>query len=88
MVRLGGRSIYVLHDIHELKLGPTSSGIGVVISGHTHRPRIETIHGLLYLNPGSAGPRRFNLPVTLAILELTKSGLGPFIHHLGSASTE
>jgi len=86
MVRLGGRSIYVLHDIHELQLDPASCGVDVVISGHSHRPRIETIRGVLYLNPGSAGPRRFNLPVTLAILELTKSGLRPFIHHLVSAS--
>jgi membrane-associated phospholipid phosphatase len=50
--------------------------------------RIETIHGVLYLNPGSPGPRRFNLPVTLAILELTKSGLRPFIHHLDTANTD
>jgi putative phosphoesterase len=88
MVRLGGRSIYVLHDIHELRLDPVSCGVDVVISGHSHRPRIDTIQGVLYLNPGSAGPRRFNLPVTLAILELTKGSLRPFIHHLGSASTD
>ncbi|WP_108522362.1 metallophosphoesterase family protein [Bradyrhizobium algeriense] len=88
MVRLGGRSIYVLHDIHELRLDPVSCGVDVVISGHSHRPRIETIRGVLYLNPGSAGPRRFSLPVTLAILEVTKSGLRPFIHHLGSASSD
>ena len=88
MVRLGGRSIYVLHDIHELRFDPVSCGVDVVISGHSHRPRIETICGVLYLNPGSAGPRRFNLPVTLAILEVTKSGLRPFIHHLGSVSSD
>jgi uncharacterized protein len=83
MVRLGGRSIYVLHDINELELDPVSCGIDVVISGHSHRPRIETIDDVLYLNPGSAGPRRFSLPVTLATLELTKA-LRPLIHHLGS----
>jgi predicted phosphodiesterase len=60
----------------------------MVISGHSHRPRIETIRGALYLNPASDGPRRFNLPVTLAILEVTKSGLRPCIHHLGSASSD
>jgi putative phosphoesterase len=87
IVRLGGRSIYVLHDINELQLDPASCGVDVVISGHSHRPRIEIIRGVLYLNPGSAGPRRFNLPVTLAILEVTKSGLRPFIHHLCSASS-
>jgi uncharacterized protein len=88
MVRLGGRSIYVLHDINELQLDPVSCGIDVVVSGHSHRSRIETVHGVLYLNPGSAGPRRFNLPVTLATLELTKGALRPLIHHLGSANTE
>jgi len=87
MIRLGERSIHVLHDIHELEVDPVSCGVDVVISGHSHRPRIEAIHGVLYLNPGSVGPRRFNLTVTLAILGLTKSGPRPFIHHLGSGST-
>lgn len=87
MVRLDGRSIYVLHDINELQLDPIACGIDVVISGHSHRPRIETIRGVLYLNPGSAGPRRFNLPVTLATLELAKA-LRPLIHHLGSANRQ
>ncbi|MCA6106753.1 metallophosphoesterase family protein [Bradyrhizobium cenepequi] len=82
-VRLGGRSIYILHDVHELRLDPGSRGIEVVISGHSHQPRIETVDGVLYLNPGSAGPRRFRLPITLATLELTASRLRPFIHHLG-----
>src|ERR1700704_6406492 len=84
-VRLGGRSIYVLHDLQELQLDPQLHGVDVVISGHSHRPRIETIDGVLYLNPGSAGPRRFNLPVTLATLELNASRLRPLIHHLGDA---
>ncbi|MCA1454179.1 metallophosphoesterase family protein [Bradyrhizobium sp. BRP22] len=82
-VRLGGRSIYILHDLQELRLDPGLCGIDVVVSGHSHRPRIATIDGVLYLNPGSAGPRRFKLPVTLAILELTASGLRPVIHRLG-----
>jgi len=80
--KLGGRSIHVLHDVHDLGLDPVSSGIDVVISGHSHQPRIETVQGVLYLNPGSAGPRRFSLPVTLAILELSKSGVRAVIHDL------
>ncbi|HTC99300.1 MAG TPA: metallophosphoesterase family protein [Bradyrhizobium sp.] len=84
-IKLGGRVIYVLHDVNELKLDPVSDGIDVVISGHSHRPGIETVDGVLYLNPGSAGPRRFSLPITLAILELTKSGIRPVIHQLGVA---
>jgi hypothetical protein len=81
-VSIGGRSLYLLHDVHELKIDPSSRGIDAVISGHSHQPRIETHDGVLYLNPGSAGPRRFNLPITLAILEVDRSGLRPVIHHL------
>jgi len=79
---LGGRSIHVVHDVHDLALDPRAGGIDVVISGHSHQPRIETVDGVLYLNPGSAGPRRFSLPVTLAILELSESGVRPVIHDL------
>jgi putative phosphoesterase len=83
MLRFGGRTIYVLHDVQELRLDPLMCGVDVVVSGHSHRPRIETIGGVLYLNPGSAGPRRFNLPVTLATLDLTACGPRPLIHDLG-----
>lgn len=84
LVRLGGRAIYVLHNILDLRLDPGAKGVDVVISGHSHRPRIETIDGVLYLNPGSAGPRRFRLPITLAVLELLEGGLRPIIQDLGS----
>jgi uncharacterized protein len=81
-VRLAGLSIYILHDIHDLQLDPVPCRIDVMISGHSHRPLIETRSGVLYLNPGSAGPRRFNLPITLAILDLTEDGPKPTLHHL------
>jgi putative phosphoesterase len=81
-VGLGGHAIHILHDIHDLQLDPVSRGINVVISGHSHKPLIETKGGVLYLNPGSAGPRRFNLPITLATLDLTASGPRPLLHHL------
>jgi uncharacterized protein len=83
VVRLGERSFYVLHDLQELQIDPAGCGIDVVVSGHSHRPRVETIDGVLYLNPGSAGPRRFKLPITLATLELSARGLRPVIHDLG-----
>jgi putative phosphoesterase len=86
MMTLGGRRVYVLHDIKTLRLDPVSSGIDVIVCGHSHRPRIETIRGVLYLNPGSAGPRRLNLPITVATLDLTTGGLTPVIHHLGGTS--
>ena len=81
-VRLGERSFHVLHDLGELQIDPAACGIDVVVSGHSHRPRVETIDGVLYLNPGSAGPRRFKLPITLATLELSASVLRPVIHDL------
>ena len=82
LVKLGGRSIYVLHNLKELGRDPAAAGIDVVVSGHSHRPRIETVGGVLYLNPGSAGPRRFTLPIALATLELTGDALRPRIHEL------
>jgi len=82
-VRLDGRSFHVVHDVHDLRIDPATDGIDVVISGHSHRPRIAEIDGVLYLNPGSAGPRRFKLPVTLATLEITAGKLSPVIHDLG-----
>lgn len=81
-VKLGGRAIHILHDVHALKLDPVSKGIDVVISGHSHKPAIETVDGVLFLNPGSAGPRRFSVPITLATLELTGSCIRPVIHQL------
>ena len=82
LVKLGGRSIYVLHDLKELGLDPTTAGIDVVVSGHSHRPKIETVGGVVYLNPGSAGPRRFSLPIALATLELTGDAIRPCIHEI------
>lgn len=79
---LGGRTIYVLHNLNELDLDPAAAGIDVVVSGHSHQPKIETVDSVLYLNPGSAGPRRFTLPIALAILELSGDALQPRIHQL------
>jgi putative phosphoesterase len=68
-VELDGRLFYLVHSVHDLDINPAASGIAAVISGHSHQPGFETRNGVLYLNPGSAGPRRFRLPVTLALLE-------------------
>jgi putative phosphoesterase len=80
-VRLAGKSIYILHDLKTLHID-VRAGIDVIVCGHSHIPKIETIGGVLYLNPGSAGPRRFKLPITLATLEVTPDGLRPEIHDL------
>jgi putative phosphoesterase len=82
LVKLGGRSFYVLHNLKELDLDPAAAGIDVVVSGHSHRPKIETVGGVLYFNPGSAGPRRFTLPIALATLELTGDTIRPCIHEV------
>ncbi|MDB5568439.1 MAG: hypothetical protein JWP84_5005 [Tardiphaga sp.] len=82
-VRLADRSIFVLHDLKALQIDPVALGIDIVVSGHSHVPKIETIGGVLYLNPGSAGRRRFKLPITLATLDVTREGLLPNIHDLG-----
>jgi putative phosphoesterase len=82
LVRLAGKSIYVLHDLKTLQVD-LGVGIDVIVSGHSHVPKIDTVGGILYLNPGSAGRRRFKLPITLATLEVTPEGMRPEIHHLG-----
>lgn len=69
-VSLGGRRIHLLHDLKSLDFDPREQDIDLVISGHSHKPKIESRDEVLYLNPGSAGPRRFSLPVALAMLVL------------------
>lgn len=81
LVSLAGKSVYVLHDVKTLHIEPRAA-IDVIVSGHSHVPKIETKYSVLYINPGSAGPRRFKLPITLAILEVTPDGMRPEIHEL------
>ncbi|WOC79628.1 metallophosphoesterase family protein [Stutzerimonas frequens] len=69
-LRIGGLSLHVLHDLKQLDIDPLVAGIDVVIAGHSHKPKVERRDGVLYVNPGSAGPRRFSLPISLALLEL------------------
>jgi uncharacterized protein len=68
VLELAGVSIYILHDLAKLDLKPKAAGFAVVVSGHTHVPKQETRDGVLYFNPGSAGPRRFKLPVSIGKL--------------------
>ncbi|MBW2370187.1 MAG: metallophosphoesterase family protein, partial [Deltaproteobacteria bacterium] len=72
-IRVNGFGIYVLHDIFMLDRDPAVEGIHLVISGHTHRPELTAGKGVQYLNPGSAGHRRFHLPISVAILTISES---------------
>ena len=72
VVEIAGVALYVLHDLHELDLDPRAAGFAAVIAGHSHQPRQEQRDGVLYFNPGSAGPRRFRLPVSIGRLTVER----------------
>jgi len=73
VAKTGVAMIYVLHDVKALDLNPAASGFHIVVSGHSHKPAKTERDGVLYINPGSAGPRRFQLPVTVALLRLGRT---------------
>ena len=81
-ISIAGRVIYMIHDRSQLALHPAPNGVAIVVFGHSHRALTETRDGVLYLNPGSAGPRRFRLPVTLARLRIAAARIEPEIVHL------
>lgn len=83
VIELGGASIYVLHNLGKLDLKPEAAGFRVVISGHSHIAKQEMKGGVLYLNPGSAGPRRFKLPVSVARLRVCEEKIEAEIVVLG-----
>jgi putative phosphoesterase len=85
-ITVAGMTFHVLHDIKELGLDPAASGVHAVIAGHSHRPRIERRHGVLFLNPGSAGPRRFTLPIAVARVRIEQQRLDAEIVELDVAS--
>ena len=69
-LELGGLRLYLIHDLKQLAIDPRAEGFDVVLAGHSHKPLQEVRDGVLYLNPGSAGPRRFKLPISLAIIAI------------------
>lgn len=68
---IGAINIYIIHDLKEIDLSPAAEGFQVVVSGHSHKPSVDDREGVLYVNPGSAGPRRFRLPITVARLKVS-----------------
>lgn len=82
-LQIAGRKLYVIHSLHDLILDPAEEQMHVVISGHSHKPRIETQEGVLFVNPGSAGPRRFSLPIAVASLVIDEASEHASIIELG-----
>ncbi|MGD8369181.1 MAG: metallophosphoesterase family protein [Desulfobacterales bacterium] len=82
VVEAGGHSLYVLHDLHRLDLDPAAAGFDAVVFGHSHRPLVEEKNGVLFVNPGSAGPRRFGKPVSVARMTLQNGRLSAKIIEL------
>lgn len=75
LVEVGGIAIYLVHDLAELDIDPKAAGVQAVISGHSHRHLIEWRDGVLFVNPGSAGPRRFTLPISLGFIDIVDGGI-------------
>ena len=75
MVELAGRFFYMLHSVYDLDIDPKAAGVDVVVSGHSHKPLVEHKESVMYLNPGSAGPRRFSLPVSVALVAVGEAGI-------------
>ena len=82
LIQFGEVFVYVIHDLAQLDIDPKAAGVRVVVSGHSHQPLIEERDGVCYLNPGSAGPRRFKLPIAVADLNITDHAIRPRIVEL------
>ena len=83
VVELAGLFLYVIHDANAIDLNPKAAGFAAVISGHSHKPKQEVKNGVLYFNPGSAGPRRFKLPISVGRLTIHEGGLSGEILQIG-----
>jgi putative phosphoesterase len=83
ILHVGGIVVYAVHDIAQLDIEPGAAGVRVVVSGHSHKPSVEQRDGILYVNPGSAGPRRFNLPISVGELMVVGNDVSARIVELG-----
>jgi uncharacterized protein len=81
VVELGGKLFYLVHSVHDLDINPHAAGVAMVVSGHSHIASIEVKRGVVYFNPGSAGPRRFSLPVTVGFVRV-EDGVEPSVREL------
>jgi putative phosphoesterase len=87
-IEIDGVLIHLLHDIADLDVDPQAAGIRIIVSGHSHRPHVEKRAGILHLNPGSAGPRRFKLPISLSILDIDQGHATARIIELDVAASQ
>jgi hypothetical protein len=74
LVTVGGVCLYAIHDLQQLNIEPSAAGVRVVVSGHSHKPLVTERQGVLFVNPGSAGPRRFKLPISVGELIIASNG--------------
>lgn len=75
LIRVGGIFVYIIHNLEELDIDAAAAGVSVVVSGHSHQPKVEEREGILYLNPGSCGPRRFKLPISMGEIRVSGSAV-------------
>ena len=87
VVEFRGQTLYLLHDVGDLDLNPRAAGFAAVLHGHSHQPRNERKDGVLYFNPGSAGPRRFKLPISVGWLDIDEDGVQAAVEMLGAGSS-
>ncbi|MES2354905.1 MAG: metallophosphoesterase family protein [Pseudomonadota bacterium] len=85
VLQIGDIFIYAIHDVAELDIDPAAAGFQVVVAGHSHRPLFEDREGVLFINPGSAGPRRFTLPISLGYLTIEGARVTPHLIELNVA---
>ena len=88
VIEVGGVGIYILHDLHALVADALAANVRIVVSGHSHRPVLATRDGVLYLNPGSAGPRRFKLPISVARIVIQGRDVFPELVDLTARSQD
>ena len=86
LIRFGEVVVYVVHDLARLDVEPQAAGVSVVVSGHSHQPLVQERNGVLYVNPGSAGPRRFKLPIAVGELNIVGTSVTSRIVELGGRS--
>jgi uncharacterized protein len=85
-LKVGGLFVYAIHDLAQIDIDPIAAGVRVVVSGHSHKPLVEERNGVLYVNPGSSGPRRFKLPIAFGELLVTGSTVSARIVELAGTS--